>query len=132
MVLVLVVILPIQRLSRESDAMRVARGELWAGRALLAGADGDHDPALHQHLHDRAASVGDCAQRARMARGPAVGQLRRGVQGREHDRAPRVEHVHRARRRAGVAGHLDDGRVRHRPPADPRLARAPASCSCSG
>ena len=37
--------------------MRVARRELYAGRALLVGADGDHDPAVPEHLHDRAAPV---------------------------------------------------------------------------
>ena len=35
MVLVVLVIIPIQWLSRESTTMKVARGELWAGRALL-------------------------------------------------------------------------------------------------
>ena len=37
--------------------MRVARRELYAGRAFLVALDGDHDPAVPEHLHDGAAPV---------------------------------------------------------------------------
>ena len=44
--------------------MRVARRELYTGRALLIAADGDHGPAVPQPLHDRAPPVGHRAARA--------------------------------------------------------------------
>ena len=123
MLLVVVIVLPIQRLSREE------RHEDLAGRALFgpgtAGRDdGGHGPAVPQHLDHRAASVGDAAQRARMAGRPAVGQLRRCVQGRQHGGSARVERLHRPRGRAGRPGHRDHGRLRHRAAAHTRRATA--------
>ena len=124
MFLVVVIIIPIQRLSRESRDEGCTRRAL-DRQGVPRGADGIHDPTLHQHLHDCAASICDSARWARMARSPTVGQLRGGVQGSAYARAALVEHIHRHCRRARVPDHLDDGRVRHWPAADPRRGRAP-------
>ena len=111
--------------------MRVARRELYAGRALLLAPDGDHDPAVHQHLHDRAPSV---RQRAGGLAWPADPQWGNFVE------AFKVANMGALLASSvfivlavvpDLARHLDDGRLRDRPPPHPGRASCCSSCSCS-
>ena len=61
-------ILPIQRLTREDAPMRVARARALRRPGAAARADGGHDPAVRQHLHDGAAPVGHRAAAASSGR----------------------------------------------------------------
>ena len=96
-------------------------------------ADGDHDPAVPQHLHDRAPSVGHRSQRARVAGRSAVGQLRRGVQrSRTWARSSRraCSSCSASCRSSLVISTMAG--LRDRPPADPRRAGSCFCCSSSG
>ena len=129
-ILVLLVILPIQRLSRETLDEGRASGAL-RGSGAAGGAGRDHDPAVREHLHDGPLPVRQRPGRAVLAGRPAMGQLPRRLQGREHECAPRVERLHRSRCRADLARDLDDGRASRSACFGSRARGSCSCCSCS-
>ena len=131
-VLVLIVILPIQRLTPGERTVSVARREVYAGRALLVALIAITILPFLSLFTTALHPSGSVPLGLSLAGRPAVGQLPRGLQGREHERAPGVERVHRAGGRPDLARHLDDGGLRDRLAPDPGRAACCCSCSCSG
>ena len=81
--------------------MRVAATRAVRRPGAAARADGDHHPAVPQHLHHRAPSIGHaCPPGLEWPADPQWGNFLDAFTGREHGRAARLERVHRARRRA--------------------------------
>ena len=104
--------------------MRVARGELWTGRALLLALMAftllPFISIFVTALHPSGTVPGGLEWPADPQWGNFVVAFNVADMPVLH-----VEHVHCPRRRARVPYHLDDGRVRHRPPPYPWRARAP-------
>ena len=113
--------------------MIVGRTEAWTGRLLLVRPDGGHDRALREPVHDGAPPLARGAARASPGRPTRSG----ATSWRPSTRRTWARSWRRACSSCSgvvpvVGGVRDDGRLRHRPPADPGLSSRCSSCSCSG
>ena len=99
------IIVPLQRFFREDvtdghPPMSPAATRRLPGAALITAAGALLDRPAAQHALRCAGPAGNDPRRPVLARRPAVAQLRRRLERREHDHAAQVEHPHRARRGA--------------------------------
>ena len=132
-ILVLLVILPIQRLTPGGRPMRVARHELYAGRALLLALMAvvilPFVSIFTTALHPSGAVPSGLVVAGR----PPVGQLHRGVQRREHAAPCCTSSVFIVLAVVPVSLlHLDDGRLRRSGSCASPVRAGCSCCSSSG